>query len=147
MFTGQAREFPSLGGQLWARRRQQRALSSLSGYFCKSSLAALRLATCTHRLIQDESEGGSSNYSSCSGTCLTLHHPPSLPSPGPLFSCHRLHHRCHHVRLFPPGLPQLARRLLRDRWASLYLLSLPPLFDFVCAVFPWAIHWFSSRVQ
>lgn len=35
--------------------------SLLSGYFCKSSLAALRLANCTHRLIQDESEGGSSN--------------------------------------------------------------------------------------
>lgn len=138
MFTGQAREFPSLSGQLSrVRRRQQRALSlsPLSGYFCNSSLAVLRLATCTHRLIQEQAGGGDSSNSSSSGTCLTLHRlPPSLP-PCPaqdFISAALLHRRCHHVRLFPPGLPQLARRLLWDGWASLSLLSFPSLYDFVC---------------
>lgn len=75
--------------------------------------------------------GGASSDSSSGSICLThhhhqhQHHPSSLPGPGHRLCCRRLHHRRHHVRLFPPGLPQLARRLLRDGWASLCFLFPP----------------------
>lgn len=96
MFTGQAREFPSLGGQLWARRRQQRALSSLSGYFCKSSLAALRLANCTQ--ADSGRVGGGKQQLEQLQWHLPNPPPPSLPAqprtsfllpppPSPLPSC------------------------------------------------------------
>lgn len=120
MFTGQMREFPSHCGQLWVQTRQQRALLPPFSLLISATHPSPRLATCTYRLIDDEvvGAGGGSDSSS---TWLTLHHyPASLFGPGP-----HLHHCSHYVRLFPPGLPQLARRLLRDGWASQSLLSFP----------------------
>lgn len=125
------------------RREGSSELShSLFSLLISANHPSLRLATCTHGLIDDEageesSDNSSSSSCSSSTTCLTLHHyPPSLLGPGL-----HLHHRCHHVRLFPPGLPQLARRLLRDGWASLSLHHISLFFLSLL------VHSFSSRVQ
>lgn len=123
MFTGQAREFPSLSGQSErGEGSSELSLSSLVYTAATHPSVPLRLAD-PHTQADPGQDGGGSSSSS---TCLALHHHhhrpslrlPCLPGPGLRFS--RCRHRCHHVRLFPPGLPQLARRLLRDGWAPLF---------------------------
>lgn len=129
MFTGQAKEFPSLCGQLCGDGRR----SSLT-LFCLWLFLQLILH-CAATGWPTRGQGG--GWRSSSNTCLTLHgcrhpsvRPRFLPSLGPSLHRSLRHPRCHHVRLFPPGLSQLARCLLWDEWVSFSLRSLlffPPL--------------------
>lgn len=126
MFTGQAKEFPSLCGD--CRR------SSLT-LFCLWLFLQL-IPHCAATGWPTRGQGG--GWRSSSNTCLILHccrhpsvRPRFLPSLGPRLRRSLRHPRCHHVRLFPPGLSQLARCLLWDEWVSLSLRSLlssPPCF-------------------
>lgn len=129
MFTGQAKEFPSLCGQLCGDCRR----SSLTLFCLWLFLQLIPHCAATGWPTRGQGGGGRSS----SNTCLTLHccrhpsvRPRFLPSLGPRLRRSLRHNRCHHVRLFPPGLSQLARCLLWDEWVSLSLRSLlssPPL--------------------
>lgn len=125
MFTGQAREFPSLGGQqLWARRRQHRALSLSVPFLLFLQLIRRRAATGRSALTGWLTTAcGRGEQLQQQQQLNPLPAPPSCPDQDLRLCCRRLLHR-HHVRLFSPGLPQLARRLLRDRWESHSYISL-----------------------